>query len=76
MFSVTDCESVLRIDPLRRTVRWHQVVSRRSYSVKRSNSLWHIDRHHSLIRWHIVVNGAIDGYSQMVLPLPQQIIDL
>jgi len=31
-------ESVVRIDPVRRLVRWQQVVSRRSYSVKRGNS--------------------------------------
>ena len=57
-------ESALRIDPVRS--RWQQVVSRRSYSVKRSNSLWHIDGHHSLIRWRMVVHGGIDGYSRMV----------
>lgn len=62
-------ESALRIDPLRRMVRWQQVVSRRSYSVKRSNSLWHIDGHHSLIRWRMVVHGGIDGYSRMVVYL-------
>ena len=44
-------ESIARTDPIRRHVRWHQVVSRRTYSVQRSNSLWHIDGHHSLIRW-------------------------
>lgn len=59
-------ESVIRTDPLRRLVRWHQVVSRRTYSVTKSNSLWHIDGHHSLIRWRLVVHGAIDGYSRMV----------
>ena len=37
-------ESVARTDPLRRHIRWHQVVSRRTYSVKNSNSLWHIRR--------------------------------
>ena len=60
-------ESVARTDPLRRMVRWHQVVSRRTYSVERSNSLWHIDGHHSLIRWRFVVHGGIDGYSRMVV---------
>ena len=62
-------ESVVRIDPLRRLVRWQQVVARRSYSVKRSNSLWHIDGHHSLIRWRMVVHGGIDGYSRMIVYL-------
>ena len=60
-------ESVARTDPLRRHVRWHQVVSRRAYSVKRSNSLWHIDGHHSLIRWRFVVHGGIDGFSRMIV---------
>ena len=62
-------ESVARTDPLRRHIRWHQVVSRRTYSVKKSNSLWHIDGHHSLIRWRMVVHGGIDGYSRMVVYL-------
>ena len=62
-------ESVVRIDPLKRMVRWQQVVSRRTYSVKRSNSLWHIDGHHSLIRWRMVIHGAIDGYSRMIVYL-------
>ncbi len=47
-------------------MRWHQVISRRTYSVKRSNSLWHIDGHHSLIRWRVVVHGGIDGFSRMI----------
>lgn len=59
-------DSVARTDPLRRHVRWHQVITRRTYRVKRSNSLWHIDGHHSLIRWRFVVHGAIDGYSRMI----------
>ena len=58
--------SVARTDPLRRLVRWHQVISRRTYSVKKSNSLWHIDGHHSLIRWRVVVHGGIDGFSRMI----------
>ena len=62
-------ESIARTDPIRRYVRWHQVVTRRTYSVQRSNSLWHIDGHHSLIRWRMVVHGAIDGYSRMIVYL-------
>ena len=62
-------ESVVRVDPVRRMIRWQQVVSRRSYSVERSNSLWHIDGHHILIRWRMVVHGAIDGYSRMIVYL-------
>lgn len=62
-------ESVARVYPIRRMVRWQQVVSRRCYNVPGSNSLWHIDGHHSLIRWRFVVHGGIDGYSRMVLYL-------
>lgn len=62
-------DSIGRNDPLRRSLRWHQAVSRRTYSVKGSNSLWHIDGHHSLIRWRLVVHGGIDGYSRTVVYL-------
>ena len=62
-------ESVARTDPIRRHVRWHQVVTKRTYSVQHSNSLWHIDGHHSLIRWRMVVHGGIDGYSRMIVYL-------
>ena len=58
-----------RSDPLRRYVRWHEVISRRTYSVKRSNSLWHIDGHHSLVRWRMVIHGGINGYSRMIVYL-------
>jgi len=62
-------DSIARTDPIRRHLRWHEVVSRRTYSVRRSNSLWHIDGHHSLIRWRMVVHGGIDGYSRMIVYL-------
>ena len=62
-------ENVARTDPIRRHVRWHQVVTRRTYSVQRSNSLWHIDGHHSLIRWRMVVHGGTNGYSRVIVYL-------
>ena len=62
-------ESVVRTDPCRRALRWHQVISRRTYSVPGANSLWHIDGNHSLIRWRFVIHGGIDGYSRMVVYL-------
>lgn len=43
-------ESVRRTDPIQRHISWHEVLSRRTYSVKQSNSLWHINGHHSLIQ--------------------------
>ena len=58
-----------RTDSLRRYVRWHDVISRCTYSVKQSNSLWHMDGHHSLVRWRMVIHGCIDGYSRMVVYL-------
>ena len=61
--------SIIRTDPVRRLARWNQVITRRTYSVTRSNSLWHIDGHHSLIRWRIVVHGGIDGYSRAIMYL-------
>lgn len=62
-------ESVYRTDPIRRSLRWHQTLERRTYCVKGANSLWHIDGHHSLIRWRFVVHGGIDGYSRLVVYL-------
>lgn len=62
-------ESNARTDPLRRSLRWHEALTRRSYSVQGANSLWHIDGHHSLIRWRFVIHGGIDGYSRLVVYL-------
>ena len=62
-------QSVARNDPIRRKVRWHQTLSRRSYSVPGPNALWHIDGHHSLIRWRFVIHGGIDGFSRMIVYL-------
>ena len=36
-------ESVWRTDPLRRLVRWREPLSRRTYKLPGSNSLWHVD---------------------------------
>ena len=44
-------------------------MTRCTYSVQHSNSLWHIDGHHSLIRWRIVVHGDIDGFSCTIVYL-------
>ena len=59
-------ESVKRVDPFRCSLRWRQIISRRTYSVAGPNSLWHIDGHHSLIRWRFVIHGCIDGYSRLI----------
>ena len=58
--------SVARTDPVRTAFRWQQVISRCSYNVEKSNSLWHIDGHHSLIQWRFVVHG---GFSTVIVYL-------
>jgi len=50
-------------------MRWHQLIHRRVYSVPGPNALWHIDGNHRLIRWRLVVHGAIDGFSRMIIYL-------
>lgn len=59
-------EALQRLDPIRRRIRWHEVIGRRVYNVPGPNSLWHIDGHHSLIRWRFVVHGGIDGFSRCI----------
>ena len=56
-------------DRIHRNMRWHQVLSRISYSVPGPNLLWHIDGHQSLIRWRFVIHGGIDGYSYSIVYL-------
>ena len=60
-------ESIKRIDPIRTSARWHQVVQRRKYNVAGPNALWHIDGNHSLVRWRFVIHGSVDGYSRHTL---------
>ena len=43
------------------------VIKRRKYSVKGTNSLWHIDGNHKLIRWNFVIHGGIDGFSRKIV---------
>ena len=44
-------------------------LCRRVYNVKGANQLWHIDTNHKLVRWHIVIFGAIDGFSRLLVAL-------
>ena len=39
------------------------------YHVDSPNALWHLDGYHKLIRWRIVIHGAIDGYSRLIMYL-------
>ena len=59
--------SIARVDPSNVRLRWAVVVSRRTYSVRGPNSLWHLDGHHSLINWGFVIHGAIDGFSRLIV---------
>lgn len=60
---------IARVDPSNSRVRWAVTVSRRTYSVPRPNSLWHIDGHHSLVNWGFVIHGGIDGFSRLIVYL-------
>ena len=60
-------ESLNRVDPRNRALRWGALVSRRVYFVPWPNLLWHLDGHHSLIRWGFVIHGCIDGYSRRII---------
>lgn len=44
-----------------------RVIHRRKYTVKGTNSLWHIDGNHKLIRWSMVIHGGIDGFSRRIV---------
>lgn len=55
-----------RIDGLGQELWRHAVLVCQTYSVPRSNHLWHIDGHHKLIWWGIVIHGIIDGYCRTV----------
>uniref|UniRef100_A0A3Q1J714 Integrase catalytic domain-containing protein n=1 Tax=Anabas testudineus TaxID=64144 RepID=A0A3Q1J714_ANATE len=60
--------SMLRLNPGAAAFRaLMQRPERRVYRVAGPNSLWHIDGNHKLIRWRIVIHGAIDGYSRLVV---------
>ncbi|OQV24217.1 hypothetical protein BV898_01761 [Hypsibius exemplaris] len=58
--------SLMRVDPLGTAQRFCAFVPRRTYSVKSSNALWHLDGNHKLILYGFVIHAAIDGYSRMV----------
>lgn len=62
-------DSMGRVHPIRTSLRWHQSILWRSYSVPGPNSLWHIDGHHSLIRWRFVVHGCVNGFSRHIMYL-------
>ena len=62
-------KSLNRIDPAGSRARWAKLIKRRKYSVPGPNSLWHLDGYHSLNNWKLVVHGAIDGFSKLIVLL-------
>ena len=46
-------------------LRFRLLVRKRSYNVRSTNSLWHIDGNHKLIRWNLVILGGIDGFTRI-----------
>ena len=62
-------ESLVRTDPAGSAMRWFNTITRRVYSVRGPNSLWHIDGLHCLIRWRFVKHGGIDGFSRLIVYL-------
>lgn len=60
-------QSLRRVDPTGVELRARHVLRRRRYHVDSPNALWHLDGYHKLIRWRIVIHGAIDGYSRLIM---------
>ena len=60
-------DSLQRIDPSGVRSRCRNVLQRRQYFVPSPNALWHIDGYHKLIRWRLVIHGAIDGFSRLII---------
>ena len=60
-------ESIRRVDPIGVALRSRRVLHRRIYHVESPNSLWHLDGYHKLVRWKLVIHGAIDGYSRLIM---------
>ena len=52
--------SLARIDSVGWSLRWFNSIGRRVYSVRGSNSFWHIDGLQCLIRWRFVIHGGIN----------------
>ena len=61
--------SLVRTDPVGSAMRWFNTITRRVYSVRGPNSLWHIDGLHCLIRWRFVIHGGIYGFFRLIVYL-------
>ena len=62
-------QSIHRVDPLNTALRRTTTVRRCVYHVEGPNTVWHLDGNHKLIRWRLVIHGAVDGYSRMIVYL-------
>lgn len=60
-------EAVKRVNSGSVDSRRRTTISRRVYSVPCPNYIWHVDGNHKLKRWKMVVCGAMDGYSRMLM---------
>lgn len=59
-----------RVSPLAADVNGADAIQRRTYWVKRPNSLWHCDGHHKLIKYGFVIHAFIDGHDRVVSKIP------
>ena len=62
-------DTIWAVDPEGVQTRLRRRLHQRQYHVESPNSLWHVDGYHKLICWKIVIHGAIDGYSRLILYL-------
>lgn len=55
------------LDPVGRDLRRQRRLNRRAYFAKGPNFVWHVDSYDKLKPFGICINGAIDGFSRMIL---------
>ena len=62
-------DSIQRVNNFGVQARKKGRLKRRVYNVKGTNHLWHIDTNHKLIKWCIIIFGASDGCSRLLVSL-------
>ena len=55
---VTQCNSLLQVDPECVMGWFRKVIKQRCYNVPGPNSIWHLDSYHKLIQWGIIIHGG------------------
>lgn len=63
-----------RVSPLAAELNGAEAIQRRTYWVKRPNSLWHCDGYHKLIKYGFVVHGFADGHDRVVSKILTEIL--